>query len=190
MRTAGSPAEASRSISRIATAISGCMRPRAWTLRDAGNGPVVTRSSSIFGMSFADGSGAESGIVDLRCAIAQRFRGIRGEEVGFCRGVPVPTPARPGSGSKGCRALAASQPLPGAPLGLVDYPQSDPAPSRPRRPSPRSSSSAQGEIAARPAASDKIYPLLKAISAIVTDRDAGSVLLREPPDHGGLWHLA
>src|SRR5215472_12176955 len=33
-----------------------------------------------------------------------KIRGIRGEEVGFRRGVPVPTPARPGSGSKGCRA--------------------------------------------------------------------------------------
>jgi len=30
--------------------------------------------------------------------------GICEEEGGFCRGVPVPTPARPGSGSKGCRA--------------------------------------------------------------------------------------
>ena len=42
-------------------------RPRTRILREAGNGPVVTRSSSTFGMSFADASGAESGIMDLRC---------------------------------------------------------------------------------------------------------------------------
>ena len=43
-------------------------------------------------------------------------------------GVPVPTPARPGSGSKGFRAshvqrISLSQPLPGAPLGWRDYRQ-------------------------------------------------------------------
>ena len=64
----GSPDEGSRSISRIATESSGCSLPRACSLREAGKGPVVTRSSSTFGMSFAVESGAESGIVDLRCA--------------------------------------------------------------------------------------------------------------------------
>jgi hypothetical protein len=37
---------------------------------------------------------------------------------------------------------------------------------------------------------ERIFPLLKAISAIVTAGDAGSALLREPGDHGGLWRLA
>lgn len=54
--------------------------------------------------------------------------------------VPVPTPVRPGSGSKGFRAPlplsggiygpAASQPPDGAPLGRTDYPQSTASPSR------------------------------------------------------------
>src|SRR5262252_552348 len=58
----------------MATASRGCSRPGAWTLREAGNGPVVTRSSSTFGMSFAGESGAESGIVDLRCACGTKTR--------------------------------------------------------------------------------------------------------------------
>jgi hypothetical protein len=95
--------------------------PRAWTLREAGNGPVVTRSSSTLGTNFAAASGAESGIVDLRCTGCTKTRVFREEEVGFCRGVPVPTPARPGSGSKGCRAplivgRRRLSPLPGHPL--------------------------------------------------------------------------
>src|ERR1700719_835993 len=73
-RTGGSPAEGSRSISRSATEISRCNLPRAWTLREAGKGPVVTRSSSTFGMSFADESGAESGIVGLRCTSCTNTR--------------------------------------------------------------------------------------------------------------------
>src|SRR5712672_2405961 len=130
-----SPAEGSRSISRSATEISEWSRPGTWTLREAGNGPVVTRSSSTFGMSFADGSGAESGIWISVAPVERRPGSICEEEVGFCRSVPVPTPARPGSGSKGFRAPidygpAASRPLAGAPLGRSDYLQSARRPSR------------------------------------------------------------
>src|SRR4029077_6259166 len=110
-------------------------RPRAWTLREAGNAPVVTRSSSTFGMSFADGSGAESGIVDLRCtgctktrgasakrraAFAAVFLSLRRHDPDQVRRVAAPH----------LLGLAASQPPVGAPLGLGDYPQTIPGASR------------------------------------------------------------
>jgi len=70
--------------------------------------------------------------------VERRSGGIREEEVGYSRCVPVPTPVRPGSGSKGFRALsppqwgrpAVSQPPDGAPLGHRDYRQSARPPSR------------------------------------------------------------
>src|SRR5207302_8580115 len=129
------PAEASRSITRIATETPGCIRPGAWTLREAGNGPVVTRSSSTFGMSFAAESGAESGIVGLRCAsctatreasakrraaFAAGFLSLRRYDPDQVRRVAAPRSLEP----------AASQPPVGAPLGFDDYPQTNPRRSR------------------------------------------------------------
>src|SRR5712672_1894971 len=99
-----SPAEGSRSISRIATEISEWSRPGAWTLREAGNGPVVTRSSSTLGMSFADESGAESGIAasvvpsrrsgasaKRRAAFAAVFLSLRRHDPDQVRRVAAPT---------------------------------------------------------------------------------------------------
>src|SRR5712672_3896316 len=128
-----SPAEGSRSISRIATEISEWSRPGAWTLREAGNGPVVTRSSSTLGMSFADESGAESGIAasvvpirrsgasaKRRAAFAAVFLSLRRYDPDQVRRVAAPH----------LRGPAASQPPVGAPLGLADYPQTIPGASR------------------------------------------------------------
>ena len=96
--------------------------PATWTLREAGNGPVVTRSSSTFGGEL--GGREWSGIGHRRSPL-RRLNDDPGHDArrrfGFRRGVPVPTPARPGSGSKGFRAPAISgrrrlSPLPGHPL--------------------------------------------------------------------------
>src|SRR4029077_18014350 len=71
----------------------------------------------------------------ISVAPVERRSGRFRAEGGVRLGVPVPTPARPGSGSKGCRTShivepAVSQPPVGAPLGHGDYPQSAPHTSR------------------------------------------------------------
>src|ERR1700760_3959624 len=119
----------------MATEISGCCRPRAWTLREAGNAPVVTRSSSTFGMSFADGSGAESGIVDLRCTGCTKTRGASAKRRAAFAAVFLSLRRHDPDQVRRVAALhllgpAASQPPVGAPLGLGDYPQSIPGRSR------------------------------------------------------------
>src|SRR5205085_6696775 len=132
-RGAGSLALGSKSISRIATGMSPWRRPATWTLRDEGKEPVVTSRAVTFGSTAlalrAVDRGAESGIVVsvAKTRISRCGGGIRPAIRSM--GVPIPTPVRPGSGSKGLRAshcarISASQPLPGAPLGSGDYPQS------------------------------------------------------------------
>src|SRR5438105_840565 len=73
--------------------------PVTWILREDGNGPVVTCGTGL-------ASGAESGMVGLRCEDPDLA--MWGW---FALGVPIPTPVRPGSGSKGLRGSATSQPL-------------------------------------------------------------------------------
>src|ERR1700758_1646819 len=103
-------------------------------------------------MSFADGSGAESGIVDLRCtgctktrgasakrraAFAAVFLSLRRYDPDQVRRVAAPHFLGP----------AASQPPVGAPLGLGDYPQSIPAASRLRFDDQRSRAAGRGKWA-------------------------------------------
>ena len=76
-------------------------------LADVGGHPRmrgVEVAQSAIGL--AGEKGAESGMVP---PLQTKDPEFREEEVGFCRGVPVPTPARPGSGSKGCRAAPPDQ---------------------------------------------------------------------------------
>src|SRR5215469_17263719 len=101
----------------MATAISEWSWPLTCILRDAGNGPVVTCSSSILGARFAGESGAASGIVDLHAAVAHRRRTEFGCRERSCpsagtsrirfKGFPRPAYSGP----------AVSQPPAGAPLG-------------------------------------------------------------------------
>src|SRR5947209_18877894 len=71
-RTGGSLALGSRSISRIATRISLCILPPTWTLREAGNGPVVTAGSAF--VIADEGRGAESGKAASISAVSRHSR--------------------------------------------------------------------------------------------------------------------
>ena len=102
-----------------------------------GNGPVVTRSSSTFGMSFEDGSGAKSGVVDLRCASCTKTREASAKRrVAFAAVFLALRRHDPDPAGRVAApyflAPAASQPPVGAPLALGDYPQTIPRRSRSR----------------------------------------------------------